>query len=138
MSETNFSKRMRDNLQVFKFDFYRVESHSTQPGIPDVHWLFFGGTAGWVETKFAKTMPKKVTYRPYQAPWLTAYARHGGNACTLLHVAAGDEIVFIPGQESMLAAVDLSRCLGRRNLYLKSPDAWKRVAKLILGGAAGF
>lgn len=133
MSESKFSKRMRNELASW-FDFHRVESHATSPGIPDIHWLFVGGGAsGWAETKFVSKEPKKVAYQPQQAPWLVSYAKKGGVCCTLIYVAESDCVIHVPGKESIVAEKDLSRCLGARRIALREEDAWKRLAKLILG-----
>lgn len=133
MSESKYSKRMRDALGAW-FEFIRVESHATSPGIPDIHWLYLGGTtSGWIETKHSPKTPTKVKYQPQQAPWLTDYARKGGNACTLIFVTEGDVVIFVPGRESIAAQADLSRAHGARRIKLSDPDAWKRLAKLVLG-----
>lgn len=133
MAESRFSKRMRDELRQFNFDFWRVESHATSPGIPDVHFLLLG-TGGWIETKQVQTEPKKVNYRPQQAAWLQQYARRGGITCTLIHVVKTDVVLYVPGRESLTAEKSLQQCLGVRRIALREPEAWKRLAKLVLGG----
>lgn len=134
-AESKFSKRLRDELKPFHIRTYRIESHSTQPGGPDIHWLFeIGGAAsGWIETKACPKEPKKVSYRPQQAPWLQSYAKAGGNACTLIYCAEGDVVIFVPGNESLAAEKDLQRCLGARYISLGHDGGWRKLAKLILG-----
>lgn len=136
LAESKFSKRLRDEMGKFHIESFRIESHSTQPGAPDIHWLFTlgSGTTGWIETKFCAKEPKRVSYRPQQAPWLQSYARKGGNACTLVYCGDVDIVVYVPGNESLVAEKDLQRCLGARYISVaQGTDGWKKLAKLILG-----
>ncbi len=69
MNEAKFNKKFREGLSQYGFKIYRVESHSTSPGIPDNHLIhnsYPPSTSGWIEIKIAKTRPTKVPYRPGQ------------------------------------------------------------------------
>lgn len=135
MAESKFGRTFRDKLKVWGFEFFRVESHSTSPGMPDIHWLQAGtGATGWVELKQCSTgkPPAKVSYRPNQAPWLQDYQRKGGRACTIIHMSKTNRAIFIPGNESIAAGGELRRALGALTFDLGTEEGWRGLAKAIL------
>lgn len=132
MSESHFSKRMRDKLFPLGVQCYRIESSRTQAGIPDIHYLCKNGVAGWIETKQVDQPPSRIKYEPQQALWLDNYARAGGRCCTIAHIESLDSILFIPGRfslsaERIIAPGQFASCL----VELRRKDAWLQLRSLL-------
>ena len=62
-----------------------VETWSTGQGVPDVHYLFPPGKAGWIENKLV-TSGWEIGIRPGQVGWLSRYARLGGRCFVAVRV----------------------------------------------------
>jgi len=74
MSDGELRSIFRSHLpRVF---WQSIESWSTGQGVPDAHYLFAGGMAGWIENK--KTSGWVVDIKREQGAWLDRYARLGG------------------------------------------------------------
>lgn len=133
MSESTFSKRLRDEMTIGGLFSYRIES-AISPGLPDIHYTTIWDrpfVSGWIETKDCKTMPRKVPYRPHQPGWLTKYAKDGGNCLTIMFISSTREIVVIDGQYSKQAAVDL-RSTPHKVFNTKDKNGWQHVVAYIL------
>lgn len=67
------SKFMKNLPDAF---WQSVETWSTGQGVPDSHFIFPGGIAGWIEHK--KTEAWAVVVDKEQVAWLERYSRQGG------------------------------------------------------------
>jgi hypothetical protein len=138
--EYKFNQEIREQLSEFYFHFYRVENHSMEPGMPDIHFLTADGLSGWIEVKDSDSgmvkMPSKVKYEKGQVPWLVEYDKRGGFCCTIIRYYLEGKVWIgvIAGKDSAVAEQSL----------LKSPMAcfdpmsrwcWSGIAELIRDGA---
>lgn len=134
MSESKFNQRFRQCMKSCGIFTFRVESHSTCPGIPDNHWINMAGLSGWLEMKQEKTLPKKIEYRPNQPGWLMAYSMCGGRCGTAVHIESTDTLLLICGKDSYKASMDLGRVERVRVVELrKGKEAWREVANWLEG-----
>ncbi len=126
MSESAFSKRLRRGLADVGVTCYRIESHATNPGLPDIHYICGQrGISGWIETKCEPTLPSHIQYRPQQALWLDNYTKLGGRCCTMMLVEQQDAVLVIPGKLSLAAGKQLPMPWAKSTLVdLASPVAW--------------
>lgn len=83
----------------FNFDFSRVESHSTSPGIPDVEYCV-NGRVGNIELKNLEN--PRCELRPTQIKWFRNRTRAGGNPL-LLFSNKQDEFILLRGAHFMIA-----------------------------------
>jgi hypothetical protein len=105
VKELDFNKKLRGTLdEEFDYRIERIESHATAAGLPDNAWLCRPlSRSGWIEVKEVEGQPKKIKYRPRQAPWLYSYSTEGGCCCTIVHIKEGNLALIIPGSLSLIA-----------------------------------
>lgn len=129
MKESQFSRGAREELNRHGIICYRIESHATSPGCPDIHYVGTH-TSGWLETKVITGNTRKIPYRPKQPLWLVQYVRNGGRAWTLALLEKTRTVLLIPGSASIQATRDLRVCR-RYMVSLDAEDAWERIAGLL-------
>lgn len=86
MKEKNMLNYLRTCYPKTKFT--SIESPSTEPGIPDVHYKG-KNWEGWIELKqgiITKEGFLKIIYRPGQVKWLTEYIKKGGRGLVIITV----------------------------------------------------
>lgn len=138
MSESAFNKDFRKKLkEQANILIFRVESHSTSPGIPDNHFIcgedakvagrVWAGETGWIEMKEEVGTPFRVDYRPAQVPWLIQYAKNGGRCFTAIHITSTRHLLLIPGRYSQLASSNL-RLAAHWVFDLDKKDVWEEIA----------
>jgi hypothetical protein len=131
MSESQFSKRMRDKLEALGVKCYRIESARTSAGIPDIHYVCRNGVSGWIETKQVDQPPPRVPYEPTQALWLDEYANAGGRCCTLVHIVQLDRVLVVPGKMSIECGKHLLPFQNQMFVDLSRKDAWLQIRCLL-------
>jgi hypothetical protein len=132
MAESKFNKRFRAELSAypFNFRFFRIESHATEPGIPDNHFLR-DGYSGWLEMKEeADRVPYRINYRPAQPAWLYSYWKDGGSCGTVLYVRSIDAVLLVRGCDTLRAAGGELRCVAQI-VALREEGAWERIGDWI-------
>lgn len=102
MSESDFSKKLRKGLTRHGVRCFRVESHSTCPGMPDIYGVCRGGFTFWIETK-ENAKADRIRYEPQQALWLENHWESHCFCCTILNHTTGHEIIIILGYNSRAA-----------------------------------
>jgi hypothetical protein len=76
-----------------------IETGMTMQGVPDSHYIFPGGYAGWVEHKQTDGWQiKKTKSWPFQVAWISRYTRMGGRAFVAVR-RNKDELWLIPGKQ---------------------------------------
>ena len=111
--ESDFNRRFRKEMAARGMKMYRVESHATEPGMPDNHYIIRDlYTSGWIEVKGTdrKTYPGPVDYRKGQVPWLMGYSQLGGHCWTVLYLVTRKQVIVIPGNQSLIAEKDVGSC----------------------------
>lgn len=84
MSEDRLRRYLLNNVDD-RGHWSRVESHDTEPGIPDMAWTI-RGVNGWLELKYgSKANPPEL--RMMQYVWFTRNVKAGGNPYIFLGVA---------------------------------------------------
>lgn len=140
LRESDFNRVLREKLAENNFRIYRIESHTTEAGISDDHFIHKPtGNSGWLEIKQELKMPKKIRYRPKQALWLVEYSEAHGNCATILHIKTINVAIFIPGIYSLEAENNLTGlCSGKTKadnvmlISLSEPIGWIKLSKAIL------
>jgi hypothetical protein len=133
MAESKFGKRFRSKIEDQGFSCYRVESHSTEPGMPDIHFIEQEhALTGWLELKQEKEFPSHIDYRPRQAAWLELYWKRGGLCATLLHVSSTDTLIVVGGNYSFAAEKRLA-WLPVRTFRLREAGVWAEVRSALQG-----
>jgi len=74
-----------------------VETGLTEGGVPDAHYLFPCGIAGWIESK--KTAANAVKFRTLQIAWLSRYWRLGGRCFIAVRQTKRDELYLFRGAD---------------------------------------
>lgn len=106
-------------------DPYRIESHLTASGIPDVNY-----NKGWVELKYAERWPPRKGplrvdhFTPEQRGWLVQRRQAGGLAFLLLKVGQTEWLLF----DGRVAAAVLGR-VTRERLYEACVARWTRLPR---------
>jgi hypothetical protein len=106
-----------------------IESGSTGAGIPDSWYCFRGGSSGWLEYKFTKTLTYRIS--PFQIAFHQALARFGSRSFVAVRRKnkAVDELYMIPG------ALASGRVDGKPDgVYGPTKWNWKEVKFLCLSG----
>lgn len=131
-NESTFSARLRDELELRGFVCYCIESAGTCLGVPDLHFIHTGtGTTGWIELKFARTFPKRVTYQRGQSSWLEIYTSFGGTAMTLMYVEDEKKVYIIHGAYSSCAEESAKDC-PMLSFSVKDKQCWLKIADALL------
>jgi len=98
MSETKLNRRVKKLLTGPNRRVVRIET-TTENGVPDIYYNLCGAT-GWIEDKYLRTWPKRVTtvvrlehYTDQQRRWLFKEGQAGGRAWLLLQVGE-DHLLF--------------------------------------------
>lgn len=134
IKESNFNKRLRDEMGKLGFKTIRVESHSTAPGAADNHMIHHSGWCGWVEIKQVESLPSRVKYRPQQALWHENVWKAGGNSATLVHLKYSDEMILVPGHRSREAEKCLTAIMCEPvNVFRCDHSGWLQLAATLLG-----
>ena len=105
--ESNHNADLRKILVEEGFEVHRIESHSTDPGIPDIY-IFKYPIHCWIETKADLKRPNRVHYQPKQALWLESHSRKKGLCFTIQFITSSKNFIFIPGNESYKAEESLA------------------------------
>ena len=100
-NERTMWAQLRPLLKRSELIFQRIESHSTNAGIPDLVFAD-GKKVGFIELKFLKDWPKRETtpvrirtFTPYQRSFLTKWSKFGSGTCfLLLRVGKKEFLVF--------------------------------------------
>lgn len=121
MSESKFSKKLRDGLTELGVKVSRVESHASCPGMPDIYAI--KGFSFWIETKQNDRI-KRIHYEPQQALWLEDEWKAGGICLTLLHQPLTETVFLVWGNKSRAAEVDLMA--GHPILFPMKGQDWVR------------
>lgn len=113
MLEKEFYQEVKSRLQKDGFDCVRIESGSTEKGIPDI---FVQGNGGdfWVEMKAenAKVLDTKkekikVHYRSGQLAWAMRYAlAHHGKKHTYTLIHCTDSVIIIDMTRENIAIIE--------------------------------
>lgn len=120
-----FRERMPEAMWV------TVETWSTGIGVPDCHYCFPSGRAGWIENKKTNTYRLKV--QPGQVGWLERYSRMGGRCFVAVRrlVAAGsrkgpavDELWIFLGKDIRILATDGMQAAASVGVWRGGPAAW--------------
>lgn len=134
MAESAFNKKFRAEMAARGMKIYRVESHSTSPGMPDNHYIIEPrGRSGWMEIKEAKPnelLPNCILYQPKQVPWHIEYTQKGGAVFTLLHVPRMKEVILIEGRYALSASIRLQGTPAQV-FSLDHPEVWEELLKAI-------
>lgn len=106
-------------------DPYRIESHLTGSGIPDVNY-----NKGWIELKYAERWPPRGGplrvdhFTKEQRGWLAKRRKAGGRAFLLLKVGDAEWLLF----DGLVAAAMLGR-VKRERLYEVCLARWTRLPR---------
>lgn len=99
MTEKEFSKHIAAAFQKSGYYVTKIESHGTQPGIPDL-FVVGHGYQMWIELKVIENQEAngdiKVPWRPWQQAWAMEYKTHMIINCSLTMVWAAGDILVIP------------------------------------------
>jgi hypothetical protein len=108
-----------------------IETWSTGVGVPDTHYCFAGGRAGWIENKVTDTF--KIKVQPGQIGWLERYSRLGGRCFVAVRrlTTAGprkglavDELWIYRGSDVRAIAVDGLKGASPLVVYPGGPVEW--------------
>ena len=121
-------KQIRDKLPGFFIQ--RIETQ-IERGIPDVHYVTYGGHTGWIEGKYLETPKRKTTKVKLkltieQLAWHKAYQFYGGRIYIL--VKKDREIYLFDGKDGNDLAIGVTREEWEQKALAKN---WENI-KLIL------
>jgi penicillin-binding protein-related factor A (putative recombinase) len=126
MAESAFNKKFRTQMEVRGMKIYRVETHSSCPGMSDNHYVLGSlGRSGWIEMKETapSEIPTKINFQPKQVPWLLDYTNHGGVAFVIIHVPRLKTVFALHGRDAQKAAQDFDSCPAQ-SFSLESDTVW--------------
>jgi hypothetical protein len=119
MSESAFSKKLRNGLAEHGVKTERVESRATAVGIPDIYGIKMGFSF-WIETK-QNFKADRIRYEPLQALWLETEWKNGGMCLTILHHTATDEVIIVWGNDSRAAEKSIQ---GTNHIVIPFHEGW--------------
>lgn len=99
-----FNKLLREELKLLGFNFWRVENHGIDPGMPDLHFVTTERLCGWIEVKDEPSMPRRIAYERNQPTWLIDYSQSGGFCCTVVNIQNENALLYIAAEESLRAS----------------------------------
>jgi hypothetical protein len=134
VKESSFNATFRSHLEsIAGIKVYRVESHTTCPGIPDDHYIVKGkGITGWMEIKEEETLPNRIDFRPAQVPWHIEYTMHGGRSFVVLFVSRTRKVYLIPGRQARNVSKEL-RLAAAWEFDFDSPAIWRELGAILSG-----
>lgn len=99
-NEAAFSRALTSKLNTAGFNVVRIESHSTENGIPDMFVQGYGKDL-WIELKNSNASHKqdsiKVAWRPGQQAWHWTYlTSHSGKKNVVTLISSRDGLFIIP------------------------------------------
>lgn len=102
-----------------------IESGLTIQGIPDSHYIFPGGCAGWIEHKQTDGWQiKKTKSWPFQVAWISRYTRMDGRVFIAIR-RKNDELWLVTGALiRQLADEGLRGVQGSCNVWGGGPSKW--------------
>lgn len=129
--EQDFSKVLRMKWRTMGVVIDRIETNATCIGIPDIFAVDMKVMrSAFIETKYSKNIPTKVTYERGQADWLQSRSKYGVRCCTLLYCEEGRQVYYIPGSDSKVAEKSIAD-VSFFVVSLLEKDAWRELLAIV-------